>query len=223
MSMFAIGQEASLTFIGTVIAGETWLALILLVKKAVQDVFRDHASIICRSPERPDLPLSQEEANGWLMASIRGREPLAAEGRGIGKRIDYYVAAEKSADKGAKKAFNDRRRSARNANKAPELADELGQRLAQIDADEAADRSTRLAKRIDLQLPSANSVIVQERSRVADDPDPDRTALTQQLADARAAEDVARRDRTCHAESEAAVYASPREEPTEGLRTRTVV
>ena len=45
---------------------------------------------ICRSPERPDLKMSQEEAQGWAVAAVVDRELLPDEARPIGKRVDNY-------------------------------------------------------------------------------------------------------------------------------------
>ena len=57
------------------------------VKTVVHAVFTDHADRICRSPERPDLPISKEEACGHVIGSLCIGELLAEEGRKIGKRV----------------------------------------------------------------------------------------------------------------------------------------
>ena len=75
------------------------VAVALVVKAAVVAVWKACADKICRSPERPDLRMSQEEAQGWLISALFARELLPPEARGIGKRVDYYASAEEKAEK----------------------------------------------------------------------------------------------------------------------------
>ena len=42
------------------------------VKEVIKVLYRNRLDDICRSPERPDLRLSQEEAQGHLLATSWG-------------------------------------------------------------------------------------------------------------------------------------------------------
>ena len=65
VAMFTAGAEAAVVF-GTLkkIAGSQTVRLWKLVKQAIHELYESkaHRDAICRSPERPDLRLAQEEA-----------------------------------------------------------------------------------------------------------------------------------------------------------------
>ena len=69
VQMFTGGAEASIVFILDVLAAEPTVELCALAKDVVQRLWegKEHRDAICRSPERPDLRLSQEEALGYLL------------------------------------------------------------------------------------------------------------------------------------------------------------
>ena len=89
--MFAVGADkpmaASRALAGA--SGPT-VGLAVLVKQGVVNVWKQRGDAICRSPERPDLKMSQEEAQGWAVAAVVDRELLPDEARPIGKRVDNY-------------------------------------------------------------------------------------------------------------------------------------
>ena len=84
--------------------------LLINAKEAVRQLFEQHRKDICRSPERPDLQLSQEEALGWLLAHVRGRRLLDEEARPIGK-----VAAKQAGVALLASAFTDQPLSSRHS------------------------------------------------------------------------------------------------------------
>ena len=71
VSMFVVGPELSVSF-GSLekLASAQTVRVWKLVKQAIHDVYesKQHRSAICRSPERPDLRLSQGEA-WWSSAN----------------------------------------------------------------------------------------------------------------------------------------------------------
>ena len=68
--------------------------LVTAVRAAIRALFKAHRDDICRSPERPDLMLSQEEAMGYLIADALSRPLLAPlDARPVGKRIDTRASA----------------------------------------------------------------------------------------------------------------------------------
>ena len=98
----------------------------------MQAVFSDHADNVCRSPERPDLRLSKEEAQGHLAGNLVIGELLPVEARAVGKRVDNHIMAEAEASKKASKRAKEKRRTARAK------ADEAARReaaLAKVEAD----------------------------------------------------------------------------------------
>ena len=82
--------------------------LLMNAKEALRLLFEQRRKLLCRSPERPDLKISQEEALGWLLAYARGRQLLVPEARKIGK-----VAGERAG--AAKKECDDVRAAAKTA------------------------------------------------------------------------------------------------------------
>ena len=76
------------------LARELTYGLVVAVKDCISDLYERCRGDVCLSPERPDLPLSQEEAIGYLMAGALGRPLLAApDARPFGKRIDSKATA----------------------------------------------------------------------------------------------------------------------------------
>ena len=136
---------------------EATVAVALVVKAAIAAVWKAYAEKICRSPERPDLRMSQEEAQGWLIGALFARELLAPEARGIGKRVDYYASAEEKAEKAAKEATKSRKKAARKA----KTEEAMQQKLEAIMTDVTAQRAARAAKVIDLGLPPVRSKVVE--------------------------------------------------------------
>ena len=80
-----VGNLADLPMLGHVYRETN--GLIVNGKQAILELYGTKAfkSALCRSPEREDLKLSQEEALGWLLAHARGRRLLELEARPIGK------------------------------------------------------------------------------------------------------------------------------------------
>ena len=101
--MFAGGPDASIQSGGDPVAKTVTVGLISAVKKAIEHLYKHHRNQVCRSPERCDLQLSQEEALGYLIGDLIFGELLAVEARSIGKRLDYHAGTEKKADNDAMK------------------------------------------------------------------------------------------------------------------------
>ena len=124
VEMFVVGSEASVVFGGLQqLAGTQSVRVWKLVKQAIHDVYesKQHRSSICRSPERPDLRLAQEEANGYLAGAVFGIELLASEARAVGKNVDNCVAAERKAAT-SKEPFKTQRRPCRKLSWSPSTA-----------------------------------------------------------------------------------------------------
>ena len=100
VAMFTAGAKASVTF-GALkkIAGSQTVRVWKLVKQTIHSLYESKAyrDAICRSPERPDLKLSQEEAQGFLAGAVFGIELLASEARATGRNVNHAAAAEKKA------------------------------------------------------------------------------------------------------------------------------
>jgi len=166
VAMFVIGPEASVAF-GALeqLAGSQNVRIWKLVKQAIHSVYesKQHRGSICRSPERPDLRLSQEEANGYLAGAVFGVELLASEARAVGKNVDNCVAAERKAA-ASKEPFKTQRRRAREAAaKDLSLTEALEATLADIQAAEDAAKTARLGRLYPIELPAAQTVIVEPR------------------------------------------------------------
>ena len=132
------------------------VSVAVLAKQAVGGLWKEAADKICRSPERSDLRMSQEEAQGWLIGALFGRELLPDEARAVGKRVNNYAAAEDKAQRNAKE-------KAKSKNKEARKAADPEPKLAAIERGLAAKRDERLARAVDLGLPPANAVIVASR------------------------------------------------------------
>ena len=164
VAMFIVGAEASIAF-GTLekIAGSQNIRLWMLVKQAVHDVFesKEHRGSICRSPERPDLRLSQEEAQGYVAGAVFGIEMLSTEARSAGLNVNNAVAAEKKAAETDKSKFKSRRKSAKDkAAKDADLFASLDKMLTGIELDAQAAKTARLGRPYPIELPAAETVIV---------------------------------------------------------------
>ena len=136
----------------------------VLIKAAVNVVFNQHGNCICRSGERPDLPLSREEAYGHVAVDLflGTVELLTEEPRQIGKRVDNHATREHRSHENVKGNAKDKRKNARAAaRKDTAKAAVLEQTIEQIDAWVENKRTERLAKLVDLELPDPKSVVVE--------------------------------------------------------------
>ena len=172
VKMFCGGREQLVASGGGTAASELTLALIMAVKAVVTDLFKPkstHLTQICSNPERPDLRLAQEEALGHLVGSLVVGEMLATEARPVGKRLDFHAGKEAKAQAQDKESARQKKKGLKKKGLTPE---ELAEACEAVDQDAAAARMLRLATVIDLNLPPANSQIVERRT-----PKPDPIAL----------------------------------------------
>ena len=133
--------------------------LLINAKQATSELFvmKKFKTLVCRSPERPDLALSQEEALGWLLAYARGRLLLDHEARPIGKYAGTQAAAAKKLLDGVRDAVKSRKSKARTKGASPE-------ELAAMDAKAAQDSAAIREAEFKLKhMPAANTVIVERR------------------------------------------------------------
>ena len=161
--IFARGCDEQVALGGPVRLEAASVGLCCLVKTVVAAVFKDCAADICRSPERLDLRLSKEEAQGHIIGNLVVGEILAGEARSIGKRVDYYAAAEAKAVERASKQAKEKRRTARAA-----ADDEVREKaLEKVEMDMAADHEQRLRAPVTekLQLPARNTVVVESKPK----------------------------------------------------------
>jgi hypothetical protein len=149
--------------------------------------------IIGRSPERPDLRLSQEEALGYLLGAVVGIELLPQEARGFGSKVEFQAAQEKKAFDKAKEAVKAKKRSARDAaKKSTDAAAALDATLEAIDSAAQEERAARRAQvPPKLVLPDRRAKIVEAREsklklEPKPEPKPDLEAVAK-AAEARAA------------------------------------
>lgn len=157
-SMFAGGSDASVALGGEPVCETPTVGLCIRCKAAVIKLYMQCASNVCRSPERPDLRLSKEEAQGHLMGNLVLGELLESEARRIGKDIDNVCAKEEAAKKQAAKDAKEARRKARQA-----VADPAAAAQAAAVVDTAVERACaeRLCALVVLpNLPPRSSVIV---------------------------------------------------------------
>jgi hypothetical protein len=204
--MFTSSAEAPIKSGHAGLGCATTVELCTLVKKAIATLFEQRRAETCRSPERSDLQLSQEEASGYLLVDVvRGNiELVVPEPRQIGKRVEEKAGAEKRAHENAKEKAKTKRKNARTAaGKDEAKAATLDATLAAIDADVAAKQTERLAKPVDLKLPDPRSAVVDgpapvhwrhrpQREEDSEEPLPETVeeaeeALAQMLADVDAA------------------------------------
>ena len=162
--MFAVGSDAAIDIGGDAVLADAPVGVCCMVKQVVQDLYRNQPNDIGRSPERPDLRLSQEEAQGYLVGNLVIGELLAHEGRAVGKRVDNVVAKENKDAAAAKEAAKGPRKKARalQDDEAREAA------LKAIDDDLEAQRARRLraAPTVSLQLPPRRTVVVESKPKV---------------------------------------------------------
>eukprot|EP00966_Prymnesium_polylepis_P329230 7384969-Prymnesium_polylepis.1 len=170
LQMFTAGADSAIVFILDALAAEPTIELCFLVKDVVRRIWesKQHRGAICRSPERPDLRLSQEEAAGYLLGAALGIELLPQEVRvpppgsgGIGRQVEYYAGEEKRVIESKKQTLKSKKKSARDkAAKDEAAAAVLETTLATLDSDAAAERARRRAELCPLPLPDRKSKIV---------------------------------------------------------------
>jgi hypothetical protein len=163
VQMFARGADASVAFVLKAFGVKPTIEICALVKQAVHRLYESkvHRATICRSPERTDLRLSQEEALGYLLGAALGVELLPEEVRvpppgsgGIGRQVDYFAGEEKKASERAKASLKSKRKGAKDAAvKSGGAAAALEAKLAAIDADAEASRAERRAMVCPIKLP----------------------------------------------------------------------
>ena len=88
------GKDSSIMLGGKPVCEKPTIGLCVRSKAAVAKAFTERAGDICRSPERPDLRLSKEEAQGHLMGNLVVGELLVEEARSVGKDIDNVCRRE---------------------------------------------------------------------------------------------------------------------------------
>jgi hypothetical protein len=170
VAMFTGGAEATVVFDALKrIAGLQTVRVWKLVKHAIHDLYESkaHRDAICRSPERPDLRLAQEEAQGLLAGAVFAIELLASEARAAGRNVGHAAAAEKKAAAVKEPWKTQRRRAREAAAKDPALEAALEQMLAEIQAAEGAAKAKRLGELYPIQLPAANTIIHEPRPPTA--------------------------------------------------------
>ena len=155
---FAGGRDSSVVLGGEPACDAPTVGLCERLKAQVAQVYKDRASDICRSPERPDLRLSKEEAQGHAMGSLVIGELLESEARRVGKDIDNVCAKEAAMVKQASKDSKEARRKARQAAADSETAAEA---VAAVDAAVELARAERLRASVVLpNLPPRRTIIV---------------------------------------------------------------
>ena len=162
LTMFCCGPQSSVAPGGGTCVSKVTLLLLVMIKGVIKALFNDHASRICRSPERPDLRLAQEEALGHLVGSLVVGELLPSEARKAGKRVDYYAGKESTEGEKEKESARQKKKGLRRKAAAGDA--ELEAKLVAVDAAVAAARSARLAKVLDLELPKKASRLVEPRA-----------------------------------------------------------
>jgi hypothetical protein len=134
------------------------------VKATINKVYeKPHSGSICRSPERPDLQMSQEEAYGRVVVDliVGPTDLVPKELREIGKRVDNHATREKRSHDNAKENAKDKRKNARTAARKDEVkAAVLDETLAAIETSLEGKRTERLAKVVDIGLPDPKTVVV---------------------------------------------------------------
>ena len=150
--------------------------LLINAKEALRQLFEQRRKEICRSPERPDLQLSQEEALGWLLAYTRGRQLLDEEARPIGKVASKQAGVAKQQCDAVRDAAKTKRSKARKRGAT------LGEQAA-IGAEAEARRAAIFLNLFELsRMPAAKTTIVARRARtVAAEPKPNACAEAERL------------------------------------------
>jgi hypothetical protein len=161
VSMLARGRDEAIGPGGGWMIDEPTVDACIVVKRAVKAVFDNYAGDVSRSPERPDLRLSKEEGQGYLIGSLVIGELLVSEARAVGKRVDYVVSAEDKAKQEAAKAAKEKRRAARAA----EGEEAQAAALAAVEAGQAALLDARLRAPVTktLKLPARNTIVVESK------------------------------------------------------------
>ena len=78
MAMFAAGPSERINFVlDRALLGAS-IGDVLLVRRVIHALYEQRRKSIVRSPERPELQLSQEEAAGYLLAALSGVELLSS-------------------------------------------------------------------------------------------------------------------------------------------------
>ena len=170
--------------------------LLINAKEALRQLFEQRRKEICRSPERPDLQLSQEEALGWLLAYTRGRQLLDEEARPISKVASKQAGVAKQQCDAVRDAAKTKRSKARKRSAT------LGEQAA-IGAEAEARRSAIFLNLFELsRMPAANTTIVERRARpvAADRPSAERRAPERRAPERRAQSARAQSDRAQSAE-----------------------
>ena len=138
--------------------------LLINAKEVVRLLKKESAASICQSPERPDLPLSGEEAIGWLLAYAQGRRLLEHEARPIGKVAGRQAGA---AQQRLERLQASTKTKLSKARKLQASAEEL----AVIEAEMGTERTKLLHTIIEIQhMPKASRRVV-DRGRPAGEPE----------------------------------------------------
>lgn len=160
--MVAGGKDSSIVLGGQPVCKKPTIGLCVRSKAAVAQVFRERASDICRSPERLDLRLSKEEAQGHLMGNLVVGELLVEEARRVGKDIDNVCRSEAAQVKEDAKYAKLERWKARQGAADSEAA---AAAVAAVDAEVEAACAERYRVTVELKnLPVRRSVIVPMRA-----------------------------------------------------------
>eukprot|EP00966_Prymnesium_polylepis_P272060 6285880-Prymnesium_polylepis.2 len=198
VQMFAVGAEAAIVFVLIPLAGEPSVELCTLVKQAIHELYKSkqYRVLIGRSPERPDLRLSQEEALGYLLGAVLGVELLQQEARSFGSKVEFQATQEKNASEAAKETEKSKKKAARAAaKKSAEAAAALDATLAGIDAEGQVKRAARRAQ-VPPKLVLPRGSIVEPRQPPAAAPplQPQQTATQRRTKVDKAEEAAARAD-----------------------------
>jgi hypothetical protein len=172
--MFAVGASEPMVLRLLSIISQATVELVYLVKQAITKLFEKQRKSICRSPERPDLQLSQEEALGYFLSAMLGIEILTQEVRKISERVDYYVGQEKKAMEKGKQHLKSKKKSMRDAAvKDASLAANLDTKLAGLETDVAGERQGRrnrvIHDKLELPDPQKSKIVEPRVQRKADD------------------------------------------------------
>ena len=142
--------------------------------EAINNTFDQQRARLCRSPERPDLTISKEEALGWLLAEMFNCELLVPEARGLGKRVGKQISVTVKNEKAeiTTKAKTARSEARKAAKKDEDLEALLDTTIRQIDAVADTQRTAVDARVYELNLPTAK--IVTAKAKPAPKPEPER-------------------------------------------------
>ena len=147
--------------------------LLINAKQAISELFGTKAfkASVCRSPERSDLKISQEETLGWVLAYARGRKLLTEEARKIGKLAGTFAGDAKKELDGIRDTAKKRRSRARQKGASAE-------ELEAIDTQVAEERAAITKADCEIKhMPAANTVIVERHTPQLDPSECRRRAL----------------------------------------------